>query len=231
MRLASLRFGLVVVLLVSMGALVTANTQIKVSFADPNVMDMIEIPFSAWKFHVKNDPSGQPALFYPQGTEEQRGPSTTYGSMRYALLNTQLVDDFDITWQVMDGWPDGEVRSQAFIFGYQDFSNWYLLYLTYTDTARITRVVNGKQQNLCEPNVAGLWPRNSPTYQDLRVTLTTEGGFKVLRTYLNGEPLGALAECKIPASQYKPGKVGIGSLSYSNVQAMFVKNIELNILN
>lgn len=216
--------------LVALPTLAAAETTYKIDLSDPNVMEMFEMPHPAWQFYVKPDPTGEPALFYPQGTDEQRMPNT-YGSMRYALINTPPVDNFEMSWEVMDGWPDGETRSQVIIFGWQDYRNWDFVYLTYTDTSRITRLVDGSQIDVNNPGVTNLWPKGSPTYIPVKLRVTTDGDFKVINLWVDGKPATRLDGTRIPKSQYTPGKVGIGSLSYSNVQAMFVKNIELTVLD
>lgn len=221
---------LAVLVAMSLSSLVMAETTYTVTFDDPGAIQMIEIPYENWKFTVKTDATGDPALYFPQGTDEQRIPNT-YGSMRYFVLNTPPVDNFDLTWEVMDGWPDGETRSQQIVFGWQDYRNYDFVYLTYTDTSRITRLVDGKQVHVNEPFVTNLWPKGSPTYIPVRLRVTTDGDHKVINLWVNGEPAGPLNGTRIPVSQYTPGKVGIGSLSYSNVQSMFVKNIQLTVLD
>lgn len=229
-KLHSLVPVLACVAVFALGAIAAAGETYKIDLDDPNVMDMFEIPYSEWNFYVKQDPEGDSALFYPLGSDAQRMPNT-YGSMRYALLNTPPVDSFELSWEVMDGWPDGETRSQLIVFGWQDYRNWDFIYLTYTDTSRVTKLIDGDQHHINEPKVASFWPKGSPAYIPVKVRVTTDGDDKVINVWVDGKPVPHLDGTRIPLSQYTPGKVGIGSLSYSKVQAMFVKNIELKVLD
>lgn len=216
--------------LLLLGGVAAAETIYKLDFSEADVMEKIEIPFAEWKFHVKKDPTGDQALFFPQGSDAQRMPNT-YGSMRYFLIDTPPVDSFEMTWEAMDGWPDGETRSHLIVFGWEDYRNWDFVYLTYTDTSRVTRLVDGKQVDVNNPAVENIWPKGSPTYIPVKVRVTTDGDAKLIELWIDGKEATPLHGTRIPLSQYKPGKVGIGSLSYSAVQAMFVKNVELKVLD
>lgn len=222
--------SLTLMALLVLGAVAAAETVYTVDLSAPDAMETFEIPYEAWQFSIKKDPTGEPALYYPQGSEAQRMPNT-YNSMRYALIDTPPIDSFEMTWEVMDGWPDGETRSQLIVFGWQDYRNWDFVYLTYTDTSRVTQLIDGRQVNVNNPAVTEIWPKGSPNYIPVRVRVTTEGDFKVINLWIDGKPATPLHGTRIPLSQYRPGKVGIGSLSYSAVQAMFVKNIKLTVLD
>lgn len=223
-------FSCLLVALLLLAGVAAAETVYKIDFSAPDAMDKIEIPYEEWKFHVKNDPTGESALFFPQGSDAQRMPNT-YGSMRYFLLDTPPVDSFELTWEAMDGWPDGETRSQLIVFGWEDYRNWDFVYLTYTDTSRVTRLVNGRQVDVNNPGVTNIWPKGSPTYIPVKMRITTDGDHKLIELWIDGKEATPLHGTRIPLSEYKPGKVGIGALSYSAVQAMFVKNVELKVLD
>lgn len=203
-------------------------TPVLLTFEDPEHRLLLEIPYENWNFEVVNDPFGDPALYFPLGSDEQRPPDT-YNNIRYALLKYEAVDDFEIEWDTL-GDPNANHgnRSQAAIFGWQDMQNWYFVYLADTKSTRVARIANGNQTDVCKPGISDVWWDDKAKYQNVRVTVTTEGTNKVVRTYANGEEVEAL-RCNIPLSEYTPGKVGFGALSASEKQAMYFRNVLLDI--
>lgn len=204
-------------------------TTYTIDLTNPNSLRLIEVPFDKWVLEVKTDPFGEQALFFPRGSEAIRGPAYTYG-LRWFILNTPPIDNFELTVDVMGGAGEGENRSLAIIFGYHDLANWWQTYLTYTANTRISSIVDEVQTNVCAPGVADLWKKNLTEYHQIKFTVTTDGDYKVFRTFLDGQPIGPIDNCRVPKANYVPGKVGLGIQSASTVQAQYYKNIKLTVL-
>jgi hypothetical protein len=226
--LSLLSFILAIVM--ALGTALAADlTTYSIDLTQPSSLRLIELPFEKWVLEVRKDPFGEQALFFPRGSEAIRGPASAYG-LRYFILNTPPIDNFELIVDVMGGAGEGENRSLAVIFGYQDLSNWWQTYLTYTANTRISSIVDERQINVCAPGVAELWQKNLTEYHQIKFTVTTDGDYKVFRTYLDGRPIAPIDNCRVPKSSYIPGKVGLGIQSASTVQAQYYKNIKLTVL-
>lgn len=234
----SLTLLMVVALTFTLGTVTLADSKIiEFDFSNPEHVALVEQPLEIWPVYIENDPFGEPALFFPTGSEAMRPPSNVYPHMRFAVFNVPEVDDFEFTVNTMgvggehsNPAQNGGNRSLSIIFGYQDPSNYWVVYYAYTDSTRVAQMVDGQEVRVCWPRQADVFWPNNERYQEAVIRLTTEGDNKVLRAYLDGKPT-PLDLCTFPAFMYEPGKVGVGGHSTSTVQSWFINGVKLEILN
>jgi len=211
--------------------------------ANPGALDLdnsdhvklIEKPYPMLDFEIKPDPFGDTALFFPQGNALQ-APPEDYQHMRFVTFDEPDVDTFRISVEQLGEGGErspqanpnvfGGNRSLAVIFGYEDLNNWWVVYYTYTNTTSVRRMKDGKQQYICQPFITEQWMPNNEAYQSVDVTLSRDGDEMVVYALANGESI-SLDGCRFPASDYTPGKVGLGGHSTSDVQSWYFKNIVL----
>lgn len=199
---------------------------------------LIEQTYPSLDFSIQPDPFGETALFFPQGRDDQ-APPEGYQAMRFVLLGFSDIDEFELHVEQLgvggENPPQanpnvvGGNRSLSIVFGYEDINNWWVIYYTYTNSTSVRRMKDGKQEYICRPMDLDQWMPNNDEYQLAEVRLTREGDEMVVSAQANGEPI-SIDGCRFPASDYTPGKVGLGGHSTSAVQSWYFKNIFIDTL-
>lgn len=231
MKRASLVLATVAVLLLATSALAQFN--ITFDWANPEHQALIIRPWPLLKYEITTDPFGNLTLHFPKGDADQ-APPNSYDQMRFVIFDTPDLESFRLSvdqlgiGSVTSTAPGGN-RSLSMIFGYQDNQNWWVAYYTYTNSTRVARIVDGKQEYICRPLVEGQWWPNNEKYQVAEIRLERDGDDMVLRAYANGEPT-SIDGCRFPASIYKPGKIGLGGHSTSSAQSWFFQNVTIEEL-
>jgi len=207
-------------------------------FSDPLHHFALQRTWSTLRYDIRVDPFGDMAVLFPQGDDTQAPPSG-YQLMRFALLNTDPVDEFKLSVDQLGVGGErppqanpnvsGGNRSLSIVFGYEDVENWWVIYYTYTNTTSVRRMKDGQQQYVCRPMDLEQWMPSNDAYQTAEVQLVREGDNMVVRASANGEPI-SIDGCTFPAEDYTPGKIGLGGHSTSDLQSWFLKNIELEAL-
>ena len=165
---------------------------------------------------------------------DQQYPPGGNTAIRFATLAYPEVDTFDMTvWQIgteiTSGDPrlNGGNRSLAVIFGYQDNLNYWAVYLTYSETTSVRRLINGVTHYICNPSDLDQWLPSNDEYQSARVVLERDGDNMVLTVLANGNPVN-IDGCTFSAEEYTPGKLGLGGHGTSTNMAWFFKDITLD---
>lgn len=211
------------------------ETPITLDLTNPLHQALIEKPWPLLDYRIQADPFGNASVFFPNGDATQ-APPEGYQLMRFALLGYPEMDEFELSVEQVgigaernDPRTNGGNRSLAMVFGYEDVNNWWVAYLTYTDSTRVARMVNGEQQYICRPRVEDQWWPNNEEYQKAEIKLTRDGDEMVLSVLANGETT-SIDGCRFPAADYTPGKLGFGGHSTSDVQSWFIKDITVKEL-
>lgn len=214
-------------------------TPVTLNLDNPAHVSLIERPYPLLDISITEDPFGDTAVFFPKGSLSQQPPEG-YKSMRFLLLKYPEVDTFEFAVQQIGvGSPsstagaNGGNRSLSMVFGFEDLDNWWVAYFTYTSTTRVVQMKNGKQITpyTCSTGEELIWQANNDEYQEARISLRREGDEMVLSGWANGKAVGwtTLGDCRFPASDYTPGKVGLGGHSDSAAQSWYFRNIYLDI--
>lgn len=185
--------------------------------------------FHGAPFERKQDPDGNWTYYLDGG--EITLPEGAAGNYRYALLKYPDLDEFELAVDIRGGLTSSQAKNVAIIFGWVDARNYYYVFLSDTNATRVARVRNGSAgsaEYLNQPGVAGLWESNRDEYQNLRIETTRSGSVVNVKVYLDGTHIEVL-DTAIPADEYTPGRVGVGTFN-SNVQSAFFDNLSLTEL-
>lgn len=191
------------------------------TFSDASDLQMFEPIFGApWTREL--DPSGDYAYLLEEGLVSIPNTNVAGGGFRYALLQYDEVNDFTFETEVLG---NDDNSTQAVIFGWEDPANYHYVYLSERAHTRIGRVIDSEDNRLYDPRIEEMWMGDSQNYQHIKVQVTTEGFFKQVKVFINRleDPL---MEYSFHASQYTPGRIGLGTWNSSS-QSSFYKNIRL----
>jgi len=206
-------------------------TPLTLDLENPEHTALIEKTYEPLDTEITTDPFGDTAILFGPGSTDQR-PADTYDPLRFFILDYPHTEGFDLRLKSL-GHADARDgnRTLTVIFGFQDMQNWWMFHLTNASTSRVAQIADGDQvDRVCYPKVEDLWIADSSKYQELRLTLEREGSEMVLNAWVDGDELTPLMDCRFPADQYTPGKIGLGGSSGSTHQSWYYKDITFDTL-